>query len=181
MRKKSLIGLALISLVSFNTYALTITKGHLISHKEWSTGDIALNFKNLKPSSLSHKLALPKTGPNTSVTVVTWLPPISGAIGATIPISGLNELYVYNSSTSSQTYGYQFGICVNTTTHDSQCTYTDDQFSLDAGGYAKADDSPTISLSFDTPGTYQTSAVASVLANDNSEYTSNSSNIVQIS
>lgn len=112
MKAKLLLGLIFTSIVSINSYAMEITKGKLISHKEWTTGNITGSFKeiikgknskfSLLPLQNQKNLELPT---NLSVVMASsYAYENNGLTGTDIIFTGSSYAIIYNKTSSPQTY-----------------------------------------------------------------------------
>lgn len=177
MKGKLLLSVTIASLFSINAFALNIQKGHLMSHKEWSTGNLSYSFKNQK--NLATISITPSNKSNSDETLNTQITPATGITNSPVTLTATDSLSITNNSTSSKTFSYVQSICVNTTSR--QCAYYSDQIQLDPGGSAVIANTPLLSISFDSQGNYSTETSEYITDENNSQYGSVAVSTVQIS
>jgi len=184
MKRKSLFALTMVSLFSIHSsYALQIQKGHLISHKEWSTNNLVFSVKDVKLStSLLNHLKAPKIGTNSMVQVIAEVDPMNGSVGVPMQLTGNNQIVIFNGSDGPQNYTYQYSMCVMMDSINQQCGYYQDSFELDAGGGVMTTQGASLLLTFNAPGTYATTTSTFVASDDDgSPYSSSADGVIQIS
>src|SRR4051812_15255019 len=93
------------AIVSSNSFAVEITKGKLIQHKEWTTSHAKAVFRDINPSQLKSKLKL-----NSSRTQFTHtlLDIGHGVAGQPTSIDSIGFIYYQNSENKNETIGFEF-------------------------------------------------------------------------
>ncbi|TAK71560.1 MAG: hypothetical protein EPO11_11130 [Gammaproteobacteria bacterium] len=181
--KKSLVSLTLISLVSANSFALELYKAKVISHKEWTTGDIKASFNPGKSnmSKLKNKTSSTNTD-STYADVEAATTFTMGQVGAMVNLAGRHQMYVSNNTQSTQKYFYQFTLCANVSDNLQQCANYYDVLEIEAGGYAYASIEPELQLIFSKAGNYPVYASTYLASEDSSlQDGANSTSVIQIS
>lgn len=108
-------------------------------------------------------------------------PSLTGSVGTPIQTSAAVNTSIANNTLNSQTYQYDVQNCVVIDDKDARCAHYQDSVQLDPGGYITYTPSPTMQLTFNTPGVYQN--IVSVDVNGTDQTYSNSEGIgsIQIS
>jgi hypothetical protein len=167
MRVKSLLCLALTTIVGSNSFALEIYKGHLISHKEWSTGNVKGGFvanKIMKSALASNHAASNDHGEQKNI--ISQIASYTGTVGSPVAVNSENSIYMLNVSETSKLYRYTYSLCADAIDKTAQCVYYSDAIQLDAGGYFNNVQAPQLQLIYATPGTYQTYTTTSLNTED---------------
>lgn len=157
MKGKLLLGLALVSFISANTYAVEIYKGKIIKHKEWSTGTIKVTFKDTKLKLFDLKVS-PLHKANDAIPYIQShanAPVFRGTVGIATPINSEHMVIMQNATTSTQTLYYNFGVCLTTAPHVEECTYSYDEVMLEPGGHIYMPQIADASTTFSEPGSYR--------------------------
>lgn len=154
MNIKLLVGLVCAAAIGSNAFALQITKGKLISHKEWATdGAVASylpatkTFEGVKKAGLLTKTALELTAETESVAVT---------VGAPVTISNDAWIWVMNTSDEVKQYRYTFYICAFVNANTSDCVYAEDLVELQPHGAIYTGAKPALQVAFDKTGVYDT-------------------------
>lgn len=160
MRDKILLGFILASMAT-SGFALEIYKGHVVSHKEWTTGNAKGFFKPGKITSEILKSKGLRTD-NSYSSLYTYATTVKGNVNTPIDIPGDNYIFVYNDTQVSEFYHYTFSICARNSEHTASCAFYYDELVLEPGGYASSAEQPILQVSFAKPGLYE-SAVSTML------------------
>lgn len=168
MKIKLLVSMAIAAAVGSNAFAVQITKGKLVSHKEWTTGGAVAAYlpgtKSLD-SLLRDKSMMKQTRIQPYHYVSADTAPVHGLVGEALSISNDAYVYAYNGSNEIQKYSYTFDICTNRSEHINECVYTFDEIELQPGGNFYNASQPVLKVKFDKPGTYQTIASSYIFSN----------------
>lgn len=157
MKGKIILGLSVIALaVGSSGYAMEITKGKLLSHKEHSTGKIKATMKEMKfdvkKEIANFKAAGSLVQDNGDrIYVKENMYDASGITGQDTDLSGSSHIYIVNNTDTNHTYTINTIICAE----QDACNYITDVIDLDPAGVAVAVRAPTITFSYDTAGEYQ--------------------------
>lgn len=168
MKGKSLIALAIASLISANLFALEITKGHLIKHKEWVTGNAKVTFKQGKHALDRNSHQKHFDGHEVAYNFVSsGLEAQTGVVGSATKIDSEHFFHIFNQTNAVQKYFYNFTVCADTymngTQEHEQCAHYYDEIELQPGGIASSNIVPELELFYDTAGRYSVSAYSSVV------------------
>lgn len=110
MKGRLLLGSLMISAISANTFALDIKNGKLLSHKEWTKGNITASFSETteKNAKIDLRQVLAKKGlPGNGSEVIYALNDIqdtSGIVGQSVNFSGDNQTVIINQTIFPHTY-----------------------------------------------------------------------------
>ena len=159
MKGKSLYFLAIASFISLNSFGFEIIKGHLISHKEWTTGGVkaSLNLLDHLPNKFKNKNR--KDDSQFVYTNVTSkINHLVATVGVVSTIEGFHSVFVVNTVNVPQIYSYLHGVCVDSINDDNvqQCAYYFDKFLLEPEGYVNLNFNPQFQVVFNKAGEYQT-------------------------
>jgi hypothetical protein len=163
MKMKTLSCIIITSLVSAPLFALEITKGHLISHKEWSTNDAKGNFisSHEKPKDMISQLNATE-GPSSDIATSAQLYPIKGAVNKPFTTEGINYADITNNSDKTQRYQLSYETCVETTDKVVNCIFYDDVLELEAGGHLNDTHKPNLTATIKQPGSYRAESKTTV-------------------
>src|SRR3990167_9102818 len=161
MKEKLLLGLALASMVT-SGFALEIDKGHVVSHKEWTTGNAKGFFKPGKMTAEMMKMKGMRSDAYSYSSLYSYVTSAKGTVNTPVEIDGDNYIYAYNNTQKAETYHYSFSICAHNSDHTAQCAYYYDELVLEPGGSASSMEIPSLQVTFMKPGTYN-SEVSSYL------------------
>lgn len=172
---------AVTALVGANTFAAEIHKGKLLSHKEWSTGNLKFSFAKANSADLaklvqSQKLA-GKSGSYTMATL-SFATAQSAAVGEAVTLTGMNRAEFINATDSTQKYGYISGVCTDVSATESQCAYYYDQFELEPQGSYGTDAQPTLQYTYAQPGSYSKTIFSYVDTEDGDVLNESASNAI---
>src|SRR5690348_4255022 len=118
MKRKLLLGLILTAVCSANSFAMEITHGKLISHKEWTMGKLAksssfkevnnLNIPALRLPSLKMKGDVPMppvlVANNTVLAQSVVSDDLTAVVGQDVSLSGFNYVDITNNGSTPKTY-----------------------------------------------------------------------------
>lgn len=160
--KKTFLALAVIASIgvftSVNALATEITKGRMIKHKEWTTGNVlsySLKATTPKQMALKFKTFQQKTHPNSANISMSMLDSISPAIAETkVEITGTSVVGAKNTSNETKQYEITSQLC---TDNDplTACVFIYDAIELEAGGMFIYDINPVVLASYSKIGTHQ--------------------------
>lgn len=191
MVRKLIASVVLLSLTGASAYAMEISKGKLLSHKEWTTGNVIkssfleVNKKqNTLLSSIWSKNTLGSKVIPMDIDVLftgarifagQMLP---GVVGEEVTLFGFTRHAIDNRSASMQTYQLYSTLCAQTGMGTGTCATSEDDVSIEPGGYIAIERRPNMTVSYDEPGTYNV-AVFSAIYRDGApfHYTSDDADI----
>ncbi|MFZ2315031.1 MAG: hypothetical protein WAW86_05155 [Gammaproteobacteria bacterium] len=109
MKKKILFGLALTTVISANSFALEITNGTLLDHKETIKGNIQGTFLSIKKDTAANtnKSFSPRNVESNYISgnMEIIKPKKDDAeVGSDITFTGFSKIYIWNGSSYKQTY-----------------------------------------------------------------------------
>lgn len=165
MQIKLFISMAIAAAVASNAFALQITKGKLISHKEWTTGGaIAASLPGTKTlaSIMRDKNIMRPGRTHTSYFLQAEAAPVSGHVGERIPVSNDAYIYAYNDTNEIKHYQYNFNICAIKTEKITECVNSGDVVELQPGGSFHNFGQPVLKVKFDKAGTYVADAASTL-------------------
>jgi hypothetical protein len=170
MKIKLLVSMAIAAAVGSNAFALEISKGKLISHKEWSTGGAIASSqpgsKTLESVMRRHKSMLKSENSVSYYFLEAETAPATGRVGEPVSVSNNAFVYARNDTSETQTYNYNFSICTNKSDHIIECVYAGDVIELLPGGFFSNTAQPVLTVKFDKPGSYSTMADSIVYVNN---------------
>ncbi|OAI46606.1 hypothetical protein AYO45_06250 [Gammaproteobacteria bacterium SCGC AG-212-F23] len=166
--------------LSANTFAVDITKGRVLEHKEWTTGNARIFFNNANAkkavafSSQHHQLK--KAANNDTDTasfrddndnaptsyVYAGTQPASGVVGKSVDIKGENFAYVVNTTNQKQLYYYYSSLCVmsaHPSPNQNDCAYYRDSIELDPAGEANFSEGPVLQVVMDHADNFKTTII----------------------
>lgn len=162
MKSKLILSSLVLAMLSGNVLATEIHHGKLISHKEWSNGKIKgfvkesvirestkhlLQFRQME---LKKPFIVTKQGFD-SVWVHDYVPEMTVTPG-TNEVFGSVNVQINNTTNAQQTYTLSSGLCVfSFDSNETPCFMTEDVISLDTGGFAFLDKTPSMSFDFTDP------------------------------
>ena len=168
MKRKSLLALPFVAMISCNIFAMEIHKGRLISHKESVPKDIKINFDSENSldyfAASKHFIKLPDDDQRTvGVNVNARLSKTSTVTGVMSNIKGVHGAYIQNLSKENQVYIYMFDMCVMLDDKNLQCATSFDTFEIEPQGYVAFFKKPTLQMMFKNSGSYSTLLSSEVL------------------
>lgn len=182
MKLKPIFALSLAAIVSTNCMAIEITKGKLLSHKEWSTGKVS-SFSNI--ITKSNRLQVPpailnkKVDPDAvdRIYASSQINKVESIAGKGTTISGYAQTMITNG-TETHFYDVTTRLCTGKANGnvDDNCVIIHDSFMLDPSGEARISPNPQLTLALD-PGYYGVD-LNTIIVRDNTNvtFTSYSSN-----
>lgn len=174
---KTLVLLAFISAISVNSYALEITKGKILQHKEWTDGKITATYlhssKNLL--QLKHPNALKQSsndqGSQYSYTqIMSHIGPKEGKTGLQANVEGSHDINFYNQTKNNKTYYYLLSTCIETAPKKTICAYYSDLVELEPEGSLYDTLQTQLKYVFEKTGTYKSTSGTYLTSNT---YTTN--------
>ncbi len=176
MKLKMITCLTLATILGSNVYALQISKGKLIAHKEWATGGAIVNIKagtqTKKDVMQSRALAHQLSSSATAISARTFS--VNTTVGQPATVS--NDMFAIISNDTSEVHEYYVGsdICVTLHSNMTECVYVQDIYELQPGGQVFESKAPTLDITFKEAGVYQVTAY-SFFSGESSSIISNSS------
>lgn len=160
MKGKLLLGLTIATLISANSFAYEIHKGKITKHVEWSTGKNKAVFKDANVTMPNHNPSALSKSKNGMSYLRSYASAnkMTGSVGELVTIPTEHSAAVQNQMDSPQVYYYRFGLCLLTTPHTEECSYSYDEITLEPGGTAYPSRNGTIGTVYFEPGEYTTSA-----------------------
>ena len=159
--KVKLLGCSLSILLSVNCYALEIYKGHLVNHKEWTTGGAKMLVKEGKNQRL--KMLTPtKNSSGVFSNSFNSIDFTQGVVNVPIDIKSTHQIYVLNDTEQTHQYSYILGSCAQIDTHNIQCGYYLDSVELKPGGYVYTDEQPLLQVVVKIAGNYMVNSFTSL-------------------
>lgn len=162
MKRKLLLGFILASLVSTNGFAAEITHGKLISHKEWTKGNITGTFKSTKAklrASLHPISATPNDNDSSYVFVQNLVSDstLQATVNQDINLRGYNSINIFNNSSVQKTYTITSDFVISPPCNDTLCPINEitsqDVITLDPnGGIYESVAMPTATQNFSASG-----------------------------
>ena len=111
MKYKLMLGFILSSLLSANSFAIQINGGKLLSHKEWTKGNvIKSSFKDVKPSDVLNIPSLQRLQQNEGSNWIFAYGNVVPLVETSVPVntdvtlSGNSHVYIFNHDTVQRTY-----------------------------------------------------------------------------
>lgn len=146
MKRKFILSLGVASLFCSNAFAMEIVSGHLISHKESTTGPSKALFKEIDVkdnlfSGMQSLLKLPQDSKqNQFVAASVQANDVAPSVlGSFFHLSGLHRDFIMNMSAETQTYVIRHNICVDIMKNEGiyqtdTCASSIDQVAIDPKG-----------------------------------------------
>lgn len=162
MNLKQILCLTAIAAVSTQAFALEIYHGRVTSEKTWSTDGSKVTFakKALR--------ARANTGLPQEQALNVGMMNTTGKVGEPVTLVGTHSIYITNDTATVQTYYYDISVCVLMDAHTAHCVYQGKNLELDPSGYFYVDDEPQMTLTFNAPGNYQSTATTWIRGSGNS-------------
>ncbi len=158
MKVKLLLATAMMAAITSNAFALHITKGKLLSHKEWATGGaIALTMPTNKTKASLMRMLDQQNSIQPSL-VVAGIDNFATTVNEPVTINNNGFFWFENTTAASKTLSLMTSICVQHSVNTLECVYTFDRFDLEAGGYVELNIFPALKVAFREAGTYITTA-----------------------
>jgi hypothetical protein len=156
--KKILIGILIAGLTSSSAFALKITQGKLLSHKEWTTGNIIkatyathaeLSSKDIEKLIYNqHKSLI--SGVYTSSTAEA----LEGKILTPTTATGSGLAVMHNGSKKAQTFTYTLQTCIDLRDGQKNCAVYEDMIEVEPDSMAFSTKEPSVQFTFDHAGDY---------------------------
>jgi hypothetical protein len=154
MNIKLIIGLICTAAIGTNAFALQITKGKLISHKEWATDGAVASYLPATKTLASVQKAGQLT--KTALELSAETESVATTVGAPVTIANDASIWVMNTSDEVKQYRYTFYICAFINANTSDCVYTEDLVELQPHGAIYTGAKPALQVAFDEAGVYDT-------------------------
>jgi hypothetical protein len=184
---KRFTSLLLIAMASTNTFALEITKGELLEHKEWTTGNVTGIFKNLdsKTSKEARKFQAANDqrpiSPRQSIVTNGTMFSAESFVDKNTIIYGVRDLSFYNGTDSPQTYIIETRLCSSLFPIETQepfngfnCAVSQDKLQLDADGSIDLKKYAELLRNYSEIGSYDT-YISTIVYNENKSISFSSS------
>ena len=165
MKMKLLISAVIAAAVCSNAFALHITKGKLISHKEWTTGNAIASYQPGTKTLQSMKRTLAKldVNPSTPIFLASETRNAVAHVGERVSVNNNAFIWVKNNTESTRNYYYNFNICATKSDSIIECVYAYEQIELEPNGEFNNALSPELTVKFNEPGVYETTASSFVM------------------
>lgn len=143
MKRKFILALGFASLLSSNAFAMEIVGGHLIAHKETTTGTAKATFKtsDINDNGLFKTLLKQQhTDKNQYINATALAQNVSPAmLGTWVRLSGVHREFIMNRSSTDQTYVVRHNVCVVINKGDTYqmdtCASSIDSVMLEPNGF----------------------------------------------
>lgn len=160
MKIKLIISMAIAAAVGSNAFALDISNGKVISHKEWATaGAKAAYLPGTKSRQSIQDIKGMKLSASSNA-VYSDTESTTARIGEPVTVGNDGYIWIYNSSESTQNYQFNYSICAEQNANITECVYSEDRIELQPHGYLSDSRKPTVTMKYDTPGSYNIYASA---------------------
>ena len=158
MKVKLLLTTAIMAAIASNAFALHITKGKLLSHKEWATGGaVALTMPTNKTKATAMRMLDQQTSIQPSL-IVAGIENFTTTVNEPVTINNSGFFWFENTTVSSKTIWLMTSICAQHNVNTSECVYSYDRFIVEPGGNVNGTVFPALKVAFPQPGTYVTTA-----------------------
>jgi hypothetical protein len=159
MKMKLLVSLAVVAALGSNAYALQISKGRLIEHKQWSTNGVAV-ATTLGKKFVPKAMNLDVNGLHSSLSVKAVSQSVK--VGEPVVMSNDGGIILSNDSDTAKIYTFGFSICAESDAADGtvECVHTQDRVELQPNGEVSQPDMPVLHMTFNKPGNYSVFADA---------------------
>lgn len=154
MNKKLFVG-AIAVVLSANSFAFDIYKGKIVSHKEWTTGNVSAVLKKADLKSALLKMKKQDQDNFAYSYLFAKISNATGVVGVPTEVAGGHDIYVQNDTASSKVYNYNINVCVNTSAQESSCAFYFDEITLEPGGYFSNAAEPAVMVKFNQSGDYK--------------------------
>lgn len=172
MKKKLLLAcMAFTSIIATHAFAADISKGKVIQHKEWSTGQVKAVFHEVKKPLL-------KSNEGRATVTTSDIDVAYGTVGIPVTVSATTRIYIRNMTGTTQTFRYNAAVCANTTAQDLECAHYFDVIELEPDGSYRQDIEPKMIVSFNQAGKYDIRAFTSLDGHNRVTSNSNSKAII---
>jgi hypothetical protein len=176
MKHTLILRFALLSLLSANCFAIQINGGKLISHKEWTKGNVIKSFfKNIE-SSAALNIPLNRLHQNDGInwisasSTTTPFPQTSIPVKTDATFTGNSNMFIENDDPIQKTFTIISTLFVNPPCISGLCPTiilsSEDVVTLDPYGTLKIDKNPTLTTNFTTTGAVSYFADINVRANN---------------
>jgi hypothetical protein len=158
MKLKIIISIVVATALSSQAYAMQITKGKLISHREWATKGVKASFGISTRTRKDMKL---DDNPNI-IPSANFAETHSVLAKVGQPVSVKNDGFVTIANTTNHTRTYQIfmRICADAITSGNvECLNYENEISLEPGGSYVDAPVPTLTITYNEPGTYSSYAM----------------------
>lgn len=162
MKKKILFSLIITGLFSGNSFAIELYKAKILQHKEWTTGNAKVIFKQGHQDKRNINLKMINENINFAE-VRSSAYPVESVTGISTNIPGFHSVYASNSTNEPQIYSCSFSICAQDSTHTDKCATYYDSIEVQPGGYAFSTQEPNLQVIFNTAGDYEITAQTYVM------------------
>lgn len=160
MKIKLLISMAIAAAVGSNAFALEITKGKLISHKEWATAGAKASYL---PGTKTRQTVLDSKGmklSGSSNAIFSDTESTTTQVGVPVTVGNDGYVWIYNSTETVQNYRFVVSMCADQNDEIIECVYSEDNVELQPHGYLSDSRKPSVTMKYDTAGSYNIFASA---------------------
>jgi hypothetical protein len=165
MKGKILIGLAAV-LVSTGSFAMDITKGRLLDHKEWTTNGGVGTFIDKHQSlaaTKANRFFHDEQFEDGVIAQGKVYDLDTAKVNEEVRVHSKSILWLVNYTQSQQIYKITTELCSNLENVDKQvCTRTEDRVSLEPKGSLSMNRYPSVHITFDKAGYYSNQMFSSV-------------------
>lgn len=158
--KKLILCLGIASIISTQAFALEIYKGHITSHREWTTGNSKGYFipmDSRKQLSTKMNQSSKEQCGGDSFRLSHDISPITAKVGDFVTVKGYHAIYMENKSEIRKNYKYTHMLCTMTSQDTLQCASYEEGVELEPRGYIASSSESKMPLTFDKAGQYHTS------------------------
>lgn len=170
MKRKSLLALAVISVVSSNAFSFELTHGKLLEHKEWATKNVKFfvtdNAIDKSKSSQLLQQAKNSQGGQILISANASVQPaysMQYKAGEVSSISGQTMLNILNLTSQTKVYEVTEELCTVAGSAGHVCVHSTNKLSLEPGGSLLLSQSPRVNYTFDKEGFYKTQIFLGVM------------------
>lgn len=163
--KKILIGLLVSCIASSSIFALEITQGKLLRHKEWTTGNIIKATYTTKANLFSadiEKLISKKDHISSSIYTFSGTDTQNGKVLEPATAIGYSSVMMMNGSKNTKTYLYTLETCITPVEGQYNCAIYQDTIDVEPNSMAFRTENPSIQFTFDKAGAYPVAVKAIV-------------------
>ncbi|GEM_PF-6920236 len=178
MNKKHLVITLTLFMGLQNSFALELHQAQLISYHEWTTGNGIGSFKS-NPT----KINIPTLKIPADITESYHYTKVqnfvsSGVVGLPINVNGDIYIFIQNFTNTTQLYRYDFKVCAKPPAPLWPiCTSSSSTYQLEPNGWIDDDILPILQVTFNYPGTYESTIEADFYEANQGAYYSVSSDI----
>lgn len=154
---KIIIGLLVSCIASSSTFALKITQGKVLKHKEWTTGNITKATYTTKDNAFSadiKKIASEGNDITSSIFTFAGTNTLNGKAFEPAVATGYSSIIMTNASNETKTFLFTLETCVNLADGKQNCAIRQDTIDVEPNTSALNTQNPSIEYTFDKAGIY---------------------------